>query len=1074
MLVGYVGWCCFAQTPTLVQHISSGRDNTTGYSNPTYRFFLPNATLPGNCLILRFDHTSGLTTSSVKTDKGNTFSAGPSISNGGHVLESYYVAASTGSQVVTVATAGNLGSDLDEFSGDLSEFYNTSCVVDTSGSAASRSITLSPNAANDLIWQSGDDTSTLTPAISSMTVGSGYTMMHGNSSQGTFAQYKTAASTGPQTVSFQTSDGDSWQSVAIAFQSSLAGTAPPSSGIRIVNIYGEIFGNSTHTMYVPCSGNLLIGIWSGVSATIAGASSSPSGTWSKGASSLPSSGFVSQIFYGQGMNCSSMLTMTPTYSGPGSGGLNFLILMDVAGAAVSAHDVDQTDTGNQTSGTTLLTDTITPTTANGLVVDSTSWWGCTNISTSPGIYAGVVTNSGNSNVCAPSNTTASTLNEDNGMAFYYNPNTAPVSFTYTNTGNVSYYASVASAFKSAASNTNVAPSSIAPSGGPTSGGTAVTIKGANFAAGATVTFGGTAATNVAVVNSTTITATTPAGSAGAATVTVTNSNGQSGSLTNAFTYAAAPTVSSVSPNSGSTAGGTGVTVSGANFTAGATVSFGSTPATNVAIVNGTTITATTPAGTTGAVTVTVTANGQSGSLARGYSYVTAPTVTGVTPNSGPAAGGTAVTITGTNFGAGATVTFGGAAATNVAVVNNTTITAATPAGSAGAARVTVTVNGQSGSLTNGFTYGASPTVNNVSPNRGSTLGGTAVTITGANFATGATVTFGAAAATNVVVVSGTQITAATPAGNAGAVTVTVTNPGSQSGSLANGYTYGVAPTVTSVGPNNGPAAGGTAVRITGGNFAAGATVKFGATAATNVSVVNSSTITATAPAGAGAVTVTVTVNGQSGSLTNGFTYIGTVAISFAQVASATPQSAAATVAVSYRGAQTAGDMNVVVVGWNDTTATVQSVKDSRGNNYLLAIGPTSGKGLRQSIYYAPGILSGSNTVTVNFSQAAVSADIRILEYRGVTALDVTAGASGSGTAASSGVATTTSANELIFGANTVSKQYGTAGSGFTARIVTSPDSDLAEDKIVTTAGSYSATATLNGSGAWVMQMAAFK
>ena len=167
-------------------------------------------------------------------------------------------------------------------------------------------------------------------------------------------------------------------------------------------------------------------------------------------------------------------------------------------------------------------------------------------------------------------------------------------------------------------------------------------------------------------------------------------------------------------------------------------------------------------------------------------------------------------------------------------------------------------------------------------------------------------------------------------------------------------------------------------------------------------------------------------------------------------------------------------MNVVVVGWNDTTATVQSVKDSRGNNYLLAIGPTSGKGLRQSIYYAPGILSGSNTVTVNFSQAAVSADIRILEYRGVTALDVTAGASGSGTAASSGVATTTSANELIFGANTVSTQYGTAGSGFTARIVTSPDSDLAEDKIVTTAGSYSATATLNGSGAWVMQMAAFK
>ena len=62
----------------------------------------------------------------------------------------------------------------------------------------------------------------------------------------------------------------------------------------------------------------------------------------------------------------------------------------------------------------------------------------------------------------------------------------------------------------------------------------------------------------------------------------------------------------------------------------------------------------------------------------------------MTPNSGSTAGGTAVTITGTNFAAGATVTFGSTAATNVVVVNSTTITATTPAGSAGAVTVTVT------------------------------------------------------------------------------------------------------------------------------------------------------------------------------------------------------------------------------------------------------------------------------------------------------------------------------------------------------------------------------------------------
>jgi Domain of unknown function (DUF1929)/IPT/TIG domain len=196
-------------------------------------------------------------------------------------------------------------------------------------------------------------------------------------------------------------------------------------------------------------------------------------------------------------------------------------------------------------------------------------------------------------------------------------------------------------------------------------------------------------------------------------------------------------------------------------------------------------------------------------------------------------------------------------------------------------------------------------------------------------------------------------------------------------------------------------------------------------------------------------------------------------ISFIQVASATPQTKMATVSVTYPAAQTAGDLNLVVVGWNDTTATVQSVKDSTGNSYILAIGPTKGTGLQQSIYYAANIVGGATTVTVTFNQSANFADIRILEYRGVTTLDAKTGASGSSTAANSGSATTTSANELIFGADTVATGNLTAGANFTLRILTSPDSDLAEDRTVTTTGTYSATATLISSGNWVMQMATF-
>ena len=91
-----------------------------------------------------------------------------------------------------------------------------------------------------------------------------------------------------------------------------------------------------------------------------------------------------------------------------------------------------------------------------------------------------------------------------------------------------------------------------------------------------------------------------------------------------------PTVSSVAPNSGSTAGGTAVTITGTNFAAGATVTFGGTAATNVVVVNSTQITATTPAGSAGAVTVTVTnPGGGSGNLASGFTYVVPPTVSSV-------------------------------------------------------------------------------------------------------------------------------------------------------------------------------------------------------------------------------------------------------------------------------------------------------------------------------------------------------------------------------------------------------------------------------------------------------------
>ncbi|QWG17379.1 IPT/TIG domain-containing protein [Bradyrhizobium sediminis] len=157
------------------------------------------------------------------------------------------------------------------------------------------------------------------------------------------------------------------------------------------------------------------------------------------------------------------------------------------------------------------------------------------------------------------------------------------------------------------------------------------------------------------------------------------------------TAKAAPTVTATAPTTGTTLGGTAVTITGTNFIGTPTVTIGGNPATGVTVVNGTTITATTPAHAVGAVDVVVTTPGGTGTGSGLYTYTTpAPGVTAITPNSGTRLGGTAVTITGTNFTGTTAVAIGGIAATAFAVVNDTTITATTPAHAPGTVDVAVT------------------------------------------------------------------------------------------------------------------------------------------------------------------------------------------------------------------------------------------------------------------------------------------------------------------------------------------------------------------------------------------------
>jgi hypothetical protein len=203
-------------------------------------------------------------------------------------------------------------------------------------------------------------------------------------------------------------------------------------------------------------------------------------------------------------------------------------------------------------------------------------------------------------------------------------------------------------------------------------------------------------------------------------------------------------------------------------------------------------------------------------------------------------------------------------------------------------------------------------------------------------------------------------------------------------------------------------------------------------------------------------------------------------ITWVQVTYANPQGLSSSVGATYAKAQTAGDLNVVVVGWNDTTATVATVTDSAGNSYALAVGPTQNTvNLSQSIYYAPNVHAanaGKNTVTVTFGPSANLVDLRILEYSGldpVSPLDVTAtGTAHSGGTAATSAVTTTHARELLVGGGMSTDMFSGSFAPFTARATTT-DGDMVEDRIVSATGSYTASAPLNSSCDWVMQLATF-
>jgi hypothetical protein len=248
-----------------------------------------------------------------------------------------------------------------------------------------------------------------------------------------------------------------------------------------------------------------------------------------------------------------------------------------------------------------------------------------------------------------------------------------------------------------------------------------------------------------------------------------------------------------------------------------------------------------------------------------------PTVTALSQNSGPSAGGTPVTVSGTNFTGARAVNFGSTAVTSFTVNSDTSISVTSPPGN-GAQDVTVTtyLATSAKNKNDQFTFVWSstallapsplaPTVTSVTLSSGlfaagPTAGGTVVEIDGFNLSEATAVYFGANAAASYSVVTAGVLTATSPAGSGqGPVDITVTTPfGTSQTSAADQFAYVDAPGLTApISPALGPAAGGTFVTLTGTGFTYATAVNFGANPASSFQISSDTSITAIAPPGSG-------------------------------------------------------------------------------------------------------------------------------------------------------------------------------------------------------------------------------
>src|SRR6266481_502112 len=378
--------------------------------------------------------------------------------------------------------------------------------------------------------------------------------------------------------------------------------------------------------------------------------------------------------------------------------------------------------------------------------------------------------------------------------------------------------------------------------------------------------------------------------------------------------AAAPSITSLTPNTGAV--GSSIVIAGSNFgsTQGSsTVKFNGTTATTTSW-GASSITVTVPTGaTTGNVVVTVSGLASNGVT---FTVTAAPSITSLTPNTG--AVGSSIVIAGSNFGpsqGNGNVKFNGVSATTITSWGASSITATVPSG-ATTGNVVVTAAGGVASSGATFAVTAAPSITSLTPNTGAV--GSSIVIAGSNFGPSqgnGNVKFNGVSATTITSWGASSITATVPsAATTSNVVVTAAGGVASSGVP---FTVTAAPSITSLTPNTGAVGSSIVIAMTRvGATPGNGNVKFNGTSATTITNWGASSITATVPSGATSGNVVVTAAGGVASVGVTFTVTGAPSIT-----SLTPNTGAVGSSIVIAGSNfgpSVGNGNVKV---NGTSAT---------------------------------------------------------------------------------------------------------------------------------------------------------